>query len=497
MKRMSAVVAALLMAATTLTAQEPVTLTLDEAIALAMERNPDYRAQQNDQGVADWRVRSAYADFLPSATVGGGLSYQGGGTARIGSFTSGDIGLGDTPSYYYSSFNARLDLSLSGSKFYRIGQEKASRKAVLANLDAAAQTLEANVTRQYLAVLRNRDAVELARAELERAEANLALAEARRAVESATDIEVKQAEVERGRSEIGLMQSQTALDNQKTRLLQLIGLDMDRSVLLTSDVPVFEPTWQLESLIRTAVSSQPQLAAARASQESAEAGVGMARSAYWPTLSISTGLSGYTRKVGSDGYLIDQTRSALASQRQQCEFWDSIFNRLSPPMPTQNCSEIRLTDETRAQVLAQNDQFPFDFTTEPASISLGISLPVFQGFSRQQQLEAAHAAADDAALRVQAEELRIRADVETAYRTLRTGYRSLELEERNRELADDQLRLARERYRVGAASFLELMEAETVKAQADRAYLLAVYSFQESLTALEAAVGHDLAIPEN
>ncbi|NIP82688.1 MAG: hypothetical protein GWM90_27100, partial [Gemmatimonadetes bacterium] len=53
------------------------------------------------------------------------------------------------------------------------------------------------------------------------------------------------------------------------------------------------------------------------------------------------------------------------------------------------------------------------------------------------------------------------------------------------------------RYRLGAASFLELMEAETLKARADREYLLGVYAFQEALTALEAAVGQDLAIPEN
>jgi outer membrane protein len=478
-------------------AQEPVTLTLDEAVALAMENNPDYQAQRNDEAVADWQVRSAYADLLPSASLGGGLTYQSGGQTRIGSFTSGDIGLGDPPSYLYSSYRAGVSLNLSGSQFYQLGRQRASRRAVLATTDAAARTLEANVTRQYLAVLRNRDAVALARTELERAEANLSLAEARRAVESATIIEVQQAEVERGRAQVSLLQSQTALDNQKTRLLQLIGLELDRPVELTSDVPVFEPVWELDSLVRTAMASQPQLEAARASRESAEAGVGMARSAYWPSLSISTGLSGFTRRVGDDQYLIDQAQSSLAAQRRQCEDANMILQRLSPPLPPQDCSQFQLTDELRAQVLAQNDDFPFGFETEPASVSLSVSLPVFQGLSRQSQLESAHAAADDAALRLRAEELRIRADVETAYRDLRSAYQSVGLGQRNAELAGEQLRLAQERYRVGSASFLELMEAEAVKARADRDYLLSVYTFQESLTTLEAAVGQDLATPED
>ncbi len=303
--------------------------------------------------------------------------------------------------------------------------------------------------------------------------------------------------MERGRAQVALVQSEAAFENQKTRLLQLIGLALDRPIELTSDVPVFEPTWELESLARAALATQPELEAARASTESANASVGMARSAYWPSLSISTGLSGYTRRVGSDQYLIDQAQSSVAAQRENCQALNLILERLNPPLPAQDCTQYVFTDEIRAQVLAQNDQFPFDFATEPVSVSLGISIPIFQGLSRQTQLETAHAAADDAALRLQAEELRIRADVETAYRNLQSAYRSVQLEERNSALADDQLRLARERYRVGSASFLELREAEAVKARADREYLLGVYTFQESLTTLEAAVGHDLATPEN
>lgn len=476
-------------------AQEPATLTLDEAVALALAHNPDHQAQLNDEVVADWQVRSAYASLLPTASVGGGLSYQSGGQARIGGFTSGDIGLGETPSYYYSSYNASVGFSLSGAKIYEIGREQASRRAVLANLDGSARTLRANVTRQYLAVLRSRDAVELARSELERAEANLSLAEARRAVESATIIEVTQAEVERGRAEVNLLQSRAGLDNQKTRLLQLIGLDPAREVELTSDVPVFEPTWEMESLIQAALASQPALEAARASREGAEAGVRMARSSYWPTLSISTGLSGYTRRVGSEAYLINQAEASLRSQRDLCE----LLAQLAGAGGVDCAAEypIELSDAERARILSQNDQFPFDFETEPLSVSLGISLPIFQGLSRQRQLEAARAAADDAALRARAEELRVRADVTTAYRNLRSAYRTVQLEERNAALAGDQLRLARERYRVGSTSFLELMEAETLKVRGDREYLLALYSFQETLTGLEAAVGQDLAIPEN
>lgn len=477
--------------------QAPADLTLEEAVELARRNNPDYLSRLNDEDVAAWGVRSAYAAFLPTASVSGGVSYQGGGEALIGGFTGEDLGLGETPPYYYSNFSAGVGLQLSGADFFRVGQQRASRRAVVAGNVAAARTLETAVTRQYLAALRGRDAVDLARKELERAEANLALAEARFAVQSATAIETTQAEVERGRAEVELVRAQALYDTERLRLLQQIGLEPSRDVELTSRLDVFEPTWSLESLIALATSGHPQLSATRAGVAVAEAGVDMARSAYFPSISLSAGVSGFTRRAGSDQFLIDQADESMQRARANCLTTNELLSRLNPPLPPQDCSTFVLTEQDRSRIIAQNRQFPFDFETQPLSMSLGLSIPVFQGLSRQHQLESAAARADDARHQLRGDRLRIRAEVEAAHLNLSAAFRAYGLEQRNHALAEDQLRLARERYRVGATSFLELTEAETVMARADRAYLLAIYAFQEALAALEAAVGQDLAIPEN
>jgi outer membrane protein len=473
----------------------PPQLSLSDAIALAREHNPDYRTQLGEGSVAEWGVRSAYASFLPTATIGAGMSYQGSGQARLGSFTSGDIGLGETPSYYFSNYSVGLQLGLDGSTFYRVGQEKANREAVRARMDVAEQSLRAHVTRQYLAALRLRDAVGLARSELDRAEANLALAQARHTVESVTIIEVKQAEVERGRAEVEVVRSESGYETERLRLLQLMGVELDGAVELTTEVHVFEPDWEEESLVRLAMGGQPELDVARATAVAARSEVGMARSAYWPRLSMSTGLTGYTRRASDDQYLIDAAERQLADAARQCIDANDLLGRLNPPLPPVDCSEYRFTDEMRSRIIDGNRLFPFSFNHEPISMSLGISLPVFQGLNRQRQLERARASEEGARYRLRGEELRVKADVLASMGALRAAYRAVRLEERNRELADDQLRLARERYRLGAASFIELMEAETLKARADRSHLLGVYAFQEALTALEAAVGQELAIP--
>jgi outer membrane protein TolC len=55
--------------------------------------------------------------------------------------------------------------------------------------------------------------------------------------------------------------------------------------------------------------------------------------------------------------------------------------------------------------------------------------------------------------------------------------------------------LAQERYRLGLATFLELVEAETVKAGADRDRLTAVFSYHDALANLENLIGISLRTP--
>ena len=79
--------------------------------------------------------------------------------------------------------------------------------------------------------------------------------------------------------------------------------------------------------------------------------------------------------------------------------------------------------------------------------------------------------------------------------TLRTAYEAARIEEENQVWPDEQLRLAQERYQLGAATFLELLEAETVKARADRERIAAIYAYHEALASLEVLVGTTLRTP--
>ena len=476
--------------------QEPVTLTLEEAVELARSNNPDFQATRNDEGAAAWDVRAAYGNFLPSASIGAGASYDAGGQPLLGSFTAEDIGLTETPSYYFSRYNASASWGLSGSTFFNLAQQRANRRAAAANVVSAGVQLETVVKQAYLQALGMRDNVALRRAELERAEENLRLAEARSAAGVAIPLDAKQAQVERGRARVRLLTAEADYATAKLRLLQQIGVEVERDIELVTEFEVFEPSWSQASLIETAEEGHPSLRSLRATASAQRAAARTAWSRYLPTLSVAAGVSGYTRQVGNDDFLVGQAISGLKNQFDACEDFNDLNARLADPYPTRDCSQYVLTDDLRSEIRSdvetRNRSFPFDFTQSPLTVSLNVSLPVFQGFSRQAQIAQADAAADDTEHRLRGERLRLRTDVAAAHLRLRTAYQSVQIEEENRTLGQEQLEQARERYRVGLDSFVQLAEAAALKSQADQAYLAAVYTFHQALADLEAAVGQDL-----
>jgi len=473
-------------------AEAPATLSLPEAIALARQNNPTFRMTANDATVADWQAREAYGRFIPSLTVSSGLSYQASGTPRFGIFSGADVGLSRTPEYYFSDYSIGLGLSLSGGTIFRAAQARANAGATGARIDAAAWTLAADVTRQYLAALRGKDEVDIAESALESAQEAERLAAVRQAAGAATRIDAAQAEVTRGRAEVTLLQAENLARTERLRLLQQLGVDIERDVELTSEFRVFEPHWTVDELIETSLRANPALLAARADERAANAGSRAAKTAYLPSLRLSAGWTGFVRKTGSDQYLLDQAMGSSESRIENCQFMNAIAAGLSgselPGYP-QDCSKYAWTQAQADAVIASNRLFPFNYEKNPFSASIDISFPILDGFTRERQLQEARVAADDAKYRRRAEEMNRKAEVTTNLLALQTAYQSVQLEDRNASTAAEQLYLAQERYRLGAGSILELAQAQETRVRADQARLAAVYTFHETLAALEAAVG--------
>jgi outer membrane protein len=466
------------------------TLSLEEALLRAERGNPSLRMSRNEEASARWDLRAARGALFPSLSSGFGLSWEGAGQQRFGGLTAGDLGITQTPSYYFSSYTLGFSLGISGASVLEPRRAEASLEATRAWIGSSEAALRLDVSRAYLDVLRSDEGVRLARSELSRAEANLNLAAARTAVGAATTLEERQAEVAVGRARVNLVREEGEARNSRIRLFQLMGEEpRGRDLRLTSSFSLDPVTLGEDELYARSLEMNPELAALEAQEEAASLGLSSARSSYLPSLNIQGGWSGFTRRTSSDQFLLDQARRGAESQIAQCQFQNEIFSRLTDPLPPLDCGAFEFGPGDRDAVLASNRAFPFDFTRQPPSVSLALSFPIFQGFQRQRQVEAARVARSNARLQVEERRLALRSEIARGLVTLRTAYQAAQLEEANVAVAEEQLVLAREQFREGMVDFLQLADAEAVKARADREYLAAVFAYHEARATLAAVVG--------
>ncbi len=490
----------LLGAVDTTHAQERAPLTLEQAIELARQNNPIFLQSVNALGPANWGVKAANANtFLPNADLSFGAAWQDAGQQRLGGATF------PQPSVLISNYSFNLSYTLSGSTLFHPGQRKAEREAARRGVDDADLQLRTQVTFAYLEVLRLQARAVQAERELRRSEEHLRLAEAREEVGAGTRLETMQADVTRGRAEVDLVLAENAARVSKLRLVQTLGVQLPaEQIELVSEFPIFEPQMDMNALVNDALTRHPSLISERASRSAANSSVKVAKATYFPTLSLRAGWSGFTREetnpeigIAQD---ISQAENNSAATVGLCDTFNELYTATGTPVPPtfSNCQSFAFTpadaEALATSTRAFNSQFPFDFSNEPVTLSAFLSFPLFNGFDRQLQVEQAIAQRNDLDHRVRALELQIIADVTEAVHNLETAHRTVLLQRENTERAREELRLAQERYQLGAGTFLELLDSQTLAAQAEVDQIESVFAFHQSITALETAVGRSVQL---
>jgi outer membrane protein len=479
----------------TATAQRPVlpsvpqSLTLDDALDLALRYNRGYRQVTNDRSSSAWNVRNAYSElFFPSMSAGLGFGYRGAGSqaflTRTFNQESSTIG---------SDYSLNLNWQLSGTTLTQPGLARAEMRATEAQIDGATVNLRAAVQQQYLAALQAEAQVHIVESQVTRNDEFLRLAQARFQVGQATLLDVRQAEVAKGQAEVSLLQARQNVLVEKLRLFQQMGVPAPEDpnvVTLPDTFPIAEPTWELGTLLRAADADNPDVLVLEARAAAARSSEKAAKAQWLPTLSLSAGWSGYTQEYSNPDFLIASQQASLAGARQECDYANAAWlNSGGEPLP---CSSLVMSPEDEAQIRANNEVFPFHFTTQPFSARLSLSLPIFTQFGREARISQAAQQADDAREQAEDQRLLVRTNVSQAYYGLIAAYQAIGIQETNRVAAQEQLRLATERYRVGSGTFFELLDAQVAEQRAQADYINAIYAYHRTIAALEAAVGRPL-----
>lgn len=463
------------------------TLTLEQALSTARQNNPGFRTTQNNQRSADLQVRNAYGAFLPNVSS----SFSGGWREGRQEFFGGQ-GFGSTNDQLNTSGNLNASVQLSMRALNELRASKANANVIEADIIAADIALRQQVTSQFIAARQATARATLQDTLLATTRAQLELARARLAVGSGSQLDVQRAEVANGQQRVASLNAQNTSQVELLRLFQLMGIAPSAGTQLVGPLEVILPDLSVEVLLDQARRANPTVEAARLRRVQSDRGVSVARSAYFPTLSVSTGVSGFSQRFTNTNALVAQGQAGAVSARAGCIRSEEVRAAVGLPNNLANCANIVFTPEAEQSIRDQQASFPFGLTRTPYGLNANVSLPIFNGFQRESGVENAVVQRRNADNTLRAEELRVQTEVTSAYLTLTANKQAVDLQEENSRTARSALLLAEERYRAGAINLVELIQARTDFERAENDRINSIYDFQRAFALLEAAVGRPL-----
>jgi outer membrane protein len=459
------------------------TLTLDEAIATAQRNNPLYLQVKNNLRNADAQIRAAYGALLPSASGSFSTSWQQGGTQYVQG-----IALPSSSDAYYGRYYAGLNYNINAGLAFAPRAAKANRSASEADITNQSEVLRAGVTTQYITALQAEAQAALQDSLVQTAQGQLDLANAKMQVGAGTVLEVRTAEVAVGQSQVNSLREHNQVRIEKLRLFQQMGVPADIDVQLTTKFPVAQPSFSLDSLLDLARRVNPDLAARKSRERASEMGVKLAQTQYLPSLSLSTGYGANSFGYTNSDILVLQATTQAAAAARNCVTQDSI--RVGAGLAPKGCDSGIIPSDKLDAIRASNK--PFSFQKAPYSVSAFVSIPIFNNFGRERDIETQRVQRDNAVNDLRARALQLTTDVTQAYLNLVTAAKTVELQTQIAGKATEELAFAEESYKVGAKTFLDVTTARGTYEQALIARVNSIYEYHKAFAALESAVGRPL-----
>ena len=288
----------------------PARLSLEEALRLTTERNPNLAAARNSVEVAE------------AGRVGAQLRPNGAFTFESGSYPLFES---PRPSFFGNQeVTLRFDqeIEVSGRRRLRTQTADADVWTAAASFDDQRRRLEFEVRRAYFAVVLAKADVDVSQAALEEIDRVIGLNRARYEQGEISGGELRRVQVERLKFVDDLFAGQLALKNARSALLALfnapnLSVEFDVSEPLNIAAPsAGAPPVTLDPVaLRTqALSMRPDLLAAQRAVQRADTETSLQRALHTPNITVG---GGYRRDFGSDGVVFGVTVPLAFSNRNQ------------------------------------------------------------------------------------------------------------------------------------------------------------------------------------
>jgi outer membrane protein len=395
-----------------LSASELKNLSLDECISTALAKNPEIAIAGESYRKSESGLLMSYGRLLPGFSMDFSTGHRFYGPSSVQYDASGRPVQSDGFDYgdYTFSFSSNIQLYDGGGNINRVRSSMASRDGAREELAYRKNLVAANVIRAYYDLVRQKMLLTVQEESAGLAKKNLERTEALLQVGSATRADVLKARVRYSNTRLAVIQATNSVALAREDLTTLLALgegqtiDVDTAIVLQFSEP------EMNAEIQYALVNKPDLKGLECNIKSARSGIAAARSGWFPSLGANFGYNWNDRKM------------------------------------------------------AKNLNF---FDTEYLwGVSGYISFNIFDRFLTSSNVRTAKADCRIAEYSLEKAKLEAIKQIKSLMYTMTQARERISVATETVEQAQEDLRLAEERYRVGAGTMLETIDAEVALAQA-------------------------------
>lgn len=411
-------------------------LTLDNCIELALKNRSAIIAARGSEDIAKAGKRAALGAFLPgvSAAYEYDKSQFRNGTQKLvtdtGTFESKDLEADATTKT--TSFGADLGFTLPDHVLsYAIASVE--RSAARLDVIGSEQDMIYSVKSAFYVYLAAAQNVSVQEEAVKRSEEQLKLIQSKFELGSAAKSDVLKQKVQYGNDQLALLRARNAVTSAIADLAYTVGLDPRQEWSFSREYIVRQYDGSLNDAIDFGLTHKPGLLATEKGVKSADYGLTLAKSGYLPKLAPFASY-GYGKRVEENGS--EQTNSG----------WTLDYG-------------------------------------------FKLSMNIFDGFLREKNVTSARVARNNARAQLADARNQVASEIKTAYLDIDRLKEQKKVSDENVAAATEDLKITQEKYNLGAATILDLLDAQVSLKEAQVSSISADLDLNVAVAKLENAMG--------
>lgn len=382
-------------------------LTVEEAVAAALQNNYDIRLIRNDSVLAALNNSYAYAAFLPRLNAQAGLVFNNNNIKQTLADGSERDRKGIKSNNLQSSINLNWTI-FDGFKMFAT-RDKLQEILSLGEIAVRSQVVNSvsDVIKTYFNIVRQKQQLKAIEEQMQLNESLLEQAEKRLSVGLGARPAILQAKVDLNAQKAARLKQQTLIEQLKEQLNQLMVMGRETRYEVADSIP-FDNSLVVTDIMNEAEQNSPEILLAKQNIKIANLTLREAKADRWPIVTFNS------------AYNFNRTKN------------NEVVNNFST-------------------LLNRNAGFNY---------GLSATIPLFNGFNVKRQIQAAKIDIDYQTTIYEYQRWRTNVAVSIAYKDYELQKKTLALEEENIVLAKENVFISSERLRLGITNFVELREAQ-------------------------------------